>query len=223
MSFSADNSLLKRPAWVLWLVALVLIYHSCAVLQTLIPDWGLLVRINGDSERMKAVDLSPTEREELVENFRKASLFPPSRPLDSIFLNYRILSGTRQDWQMFHAPPRDEKLEIVLEARDSNGAVHVLGPILPGFEIVDTLKDARYYQLWSRYEFWNETSYTRTYLENVGRLLKQSKDPVYKDVKLVYRKHLIKPLDDIANSGEISKVAIREWWLPRDAWPDDEG
>lgn len=219
MSRCGDSALARKPSWILWLLAAALTFHGLAILQTLIPDWGLWARFFPEPPPRFA-PMNAGERDEMVAKARKVAAYPPIRPLDSVFFNYKVLTGTRQDWQMFQLPPRDSNLEVVLELRDSEGKTHTMGPVMPGFEDVDVLSDGRYYHLWGRYEFWNETSYIQTYLENMGRLLKKSEDPVYKDLKLIYRKHLIQPPESIAESGEISKVSIREWWLPRDAWKD---
>ncbi|MEZ5328464.1 MAG: hypothetical protein R3F19_25760 [Verrucomicrobiales bacterium] len=219
MSESGNNALARRPGWFLWLVAAFLTYHCAAMLHTLVPDWGLVERFRSDAASADQ-PLSSAELSAIAELDRKAAILPPVRPCDFAFVAYRILTGTRQDWQMFLAAPRDSNLEVVLEARDSNQQVHQLGAILPGFASTDNLADGRYYHFWARYELWNEMAYIQTYLENVGRLLKKSEDPYYKDVTLIYRKHIIQSPDEVARSGKISKVETREWWSPRDGWGD---
>ena len=212
MNPATSNCLAKRPKKVLWVVSALLIYHVVAVLHTLVPDWGLVARF--------AALVSSGEVPASAETRDKAAAFPPIRPLDNLFLTYRILTGTRQDWQMFDLAPRDHNLEIVVEARDSVGTVHEFGPVLPGLKNVDVLADGRFYPLWARFEFWNETNYINAYLENVGKLLKQSDDPVYRDATLIYRKHVIQSPDEIRSSGNVSRITKREWWLPRAAWTD---
>ena len=217
----AKNTLACRPIWFIWLAAGFLTYHSVAVLHTLVPDWGMMARLRSDLDKESSEHRpAAAQLAELAERKRRAETLPSIRPGDGAFLKYRILTGTRQDWQMFHVPPRDSDLEIHLEARDSNQQVHQLGPILPGFRDADLLVDDRYYHLWVRFEFWNDMAYIQTYLENVGQLLKESEEPVYKDVTLIYRKHVIQSPDEIARTGQISKVVTREWWSPRDAWGD---
>ena len=217
MSAGEMNSLANRPSWVLWLTSGILTIHVAAVLHTLVPDWGLVARFKSLAPP-KVDPPTPAERAYVAELNKNAAAFPPRRPLDSWFLNYRILTGTRQDWQMFHLAPRDRDLEVALEARDSAGKVHQLGPVLPGFEEVDLFDTGRSYPLWGRFEFWNEGAYVESYLENVGNVLKQSEEPIYKDVTLIYRKHVIQPPDEIVSSGKVSEVSKKEWWLPRDAW-----
>lgn len=208
------NALANRPNWVAWVVSAFCAYHALAILHTLVPDWGLLFRFASTAAASSGEPLTESKKVELSELNRKAMVLPPERPMDGMFLNYRILSGTRQDWQMFHLAPRDHDLEIVLEARDVDGRSHLLGPNLPGFEEVDVLEDGRFYHLWGRYENWNEQSYINTYLEKVGSLLKQSQDPVYKDFKLIYRKHILLTPEEVAATGMMSTVKTREWWHP---------
>ena len=96
----------------------------------------------------------------------------------------------------------------------------MLGPSLPGFTDVDTSVDGRFYHMWARYESWNNLSFINTYLENVGQLLKESQSPRYRDVTLIYRKHIIQAPEEVATTGKMSVAESREWWLPREAWPD---
>lgn len=214
---AGENALARRPVWLLGLLVAGLSFHAVAVLHTLVPDWGLLSRI-------AAAHMSdPPTREQLATVARfneKARELPPARPLDALFRSYRILTGTRQDWQMFHQAPRAHDLEISLEARDADGGKHLLGPVLPQFQPVDLRRQGRFVLLWGRFEVWNDLAYINSYLEKVGRLLKASTDPVYQDVTLVYRKHLIQSPDEIARSGSIARIETREWWLPREAWKD---
>ena len=218
MNGSAKNAQARRPVWFVWLIAGFLTYHSAAVLHTLVPDWGMMARLQSDTDT-ESSEHRPSAAEQAERN-RKAATLPSIRPWDGAFLTYRILTGTLQDWQMFHVAPRYSDLEIHLEARDSNQQVHQLGPILPGFRDADLLVDERYYHLWARFEIWNDMAYIQTYLDHVGRLLKESEEPFYKDVTLIYSKHVIQSADEVARTGQISKLETREWWSPRDAWGD---
>ena len=198
-----------------WILAIFCTFHALAILHTLIPDYGFL----GKTLRWLEGDDITEEREaNLIKLDARATDIPPRRPLDGPFFNYKVLTGTRQDWQMFHTSPRDRLLEVELLAKDSNGNTHTLGAMLPDFSPVDVRRKGRHYHLWARYEFWNEQAYINTYLENAGALLKQSENPYYTDLTLVLRKHLIQDVEKIRETGEIASIETREFWLPRDAW-----
>ena len=211
----------ETPAgWRRWgrrLLAAYLSFHALAILDTLVPDWGVLAKtirwIKGDG-------LSEEKEAYLAELDKRGTAIPPRRPFDGLFFFYRVLTGTRQDWQMFHTSPRDWNLEVELLAKDDKGNTHTLGAMFPGFSAVDVRHKGRHYHLWARYEFWNEQAYINTYLENAGTILKKSRDPYYVDLTLVIRKHLINKLEKIRETGEIATVDSREFWLPRDVWKD---
>ena len=213
------NSLANRAGWLRWLIALFLTFHALAILHTLLPDWELWAKNirwwHGD-------DITEEQKDRVRELEARSVALPPMRPLDPIFRNYKILSGTRQDWQMFHSSPRDHDLRIFLEAKDDQGTVHILGAGLPGFYAFDLLDENRYYHLMARLEYWNEEEYVNRYLDHIGTLLKQSEDPRYLDVTLVYEKHIIQKLDAVRETGKIATVKRKEFWRPHDMWKDPE-
>ena len=208
-----------RWTWKRKIVALFFVFHSIAVLHTLVPDWGLLAKT---IRYLNKSSLDESTAERLATYDALSVALPPRRPLDAPFYHYKVLSGTQQDWQMFHTSPRDEMLEVEVHARDIHGKTHRLGAMLPDFSPVDVRGKPRHFHLWARLEFWNEQKYVHAFLDTAGRLLKQSESPQYVDLTLVLRKHMIQDLDTIKKTGEISRLHTREFWLPRDQWKDPE-
>jgi len=139
---------------------------------------------------------------------------PPARPLDGVFGAYRVLTGARQDWMMFHTAPNVVDLEMEIVARDESGAEHRLGAVLPGFQDADLIEFGRYYHFWARVRWWNDERYVTGYMARVKELLEARSNPRLVDFTLIFREHIVSRLDEMKETRKLSSVHENVRWFP---------
>jgi hypothetical protein len=77
-------------------------------------------------------------------------ILPRGAGINEALAPYRQLTGTEQDWGMFHTIPTVREKLLTVEVADASGPVSEFGPILPGLKPYATHSRIRYYYLLNR-------------------------------------------------------------------------